>query len=279
MPHARSREAQTRRAGRRAERRLAIQEAAREARVQALQAAGAARLDGPVAFLLAATAASAGSPRGTRVPAPALTGWCQGGRKPTAAEQALLSAAQVQARLLDAEGRLTPVGEEWLLQRQRRAPALAVGRRRAEEADPDGPLSDQAQALGDEAERHRMYRAAGDWARQLAAGSGRERRGEEYARVPAAASIDEDEQEARRDLMLAVKHRRGRLAAGGTIFVPTGGLTVAAAVADAWLAEEARVAARVARRGAARGYTTIWPLAWALAAGAAVACIAFAMHP
>lgn len=268
-------------AARREARRAAARERGREAAQQALRAAGAARPDGPVPYLLAAEAgAGGGAPRGTRVPAPALTGWLRGGREPTAAERALLDGATVDARLLDGEGRLTPLGEEWLLQWQRRAPALAASRRRAEEADEIGPLSDQAQAVGDEAQRARMYRAAGDWARQLAAGSGISRRtdGTEYARVPAAGAVDEDEQGERRDLMLAAKHRRGRLMAGGTIFTPAPGLTVAQAVEEGRVLEAAR---RAARRGAAGapGRTGIRALVWGLAAGAAVACIAFAMHP
>ena len=283
MPHARSAEARTRRAGWRAERRLAVQEAAREARVTALQAAGACRSDGPAAFLVAAAAgAGGGSPRGTRVPAPALTGWCSGGREPSAAEQALLSAAEVDVRLLDAEGRLTPAGEEWLLLQQRRAPALAASRRRAEEADKDGPLADHAQAAGDEAERARTWRAAGDWARQLAAGSGLSRHaGAEYARVPAAGAVDEAERETRAALMLAVRHRTGFLKAGGTIFTPAGGRTVAGAVQEAQALEVDRRERVAAARRASRGYTTVWPLAWTLAAGAAAACVGLVvrLHP
>lgn len=278
MPHARSAEARARRAGWRSSRRMAVEEAAREARVQALQAAGASRPDGPVPYLLASTAASAGSPRGTRVPAPALTGWLQGGRAPTEAERDLIDAAGV--RVCDGAGHLTPAGEEWLLLQQRRAPALSASRRRAEEADEGGPLSDHAQAAGDEAQRDRAWRAAGDWARQLAAGSGISRRagGAEYARVPAAGAVDEGEQEERRALMSAAKHQTGRLQAGGTILVPTGGRTVAEAVEEARLLEGARRERVAAARRASRGYTTIWPLAWSLAAGAAVACVALVVH-
>ena len=278
MPHARSAQSRTRRAGRRLERALAIQEAAREARVQALQAAGAARPEGPVPFLVAAVAASAGSPRGTRIPSPALTGWCSG-REPTNEERALLDTAGLQARLVDAEGRLTPIAEEWLLLQQRRAPALAASRRRAEECDPDGPLSDQVQALGDEGERARTWRAAGDWARQLAAGSGFSRRGEEFARVPAAGTDDEAEAAERASLMRAVRYRCGRLTAGGTLFLPRAGLTVADAVGLAEAQHErAMERRRRALRGALPGFAYIQGLAWQLALGTAAACVLFFLH-
>ena len=269
---------------RRLQRLQAAQDARAEARVAALQAAGASRPDGPVPYLLAAVGGvGMGSPRGTYIPSPSLTGWCSGGREPSAAEQALLDSAAVEARLLDGAGRLTPAGEEWLLLQQRRAPALTASRRRAEEANPEGPLADQAQALGDEGERARTWRAAGDWARQLAAGSGLGRRAEEFARVPAAGTDDEAEAAERASLMRAVRYRCGRLTAGRTLFVPRAGLTVAEAVGLAEAQHERamerrkRPAGRVVaeRIGDAHGQGPWW---LGLAAAAAAAAVALVWH-